>query len=751
MSAQRDTAKIKHTSSYPCPVCKGYDPMPRGQGERCWGFTSGDYVHCTRENFATGADIKFFPGSQTHAHYRTGRCPCGDEHDTAAPRPKVKNPPFIPCRPRQFFDYHDASGRPVYRSERGTRAGEKSFQLSRPDPTAKGGRAYSLKGAELVPYRLPELIAADPSAVVFVTEGEKHVDRLMTQGQVATTNVMGGGKGKWLDSYSPHLAGRDVIVLADNDDTGRDHAEEVAKSVHPHARSVKVVGFPELPPRGDIINWLDAGHTIADLKSLASEAPLWSPAKAEPRAEEPATIPIRPVDTERKPRGFNRTDLGNAERLIARHGENLRYCHPWKKWLAFDGKRWAVDNTAAARRWAKDTARSIYREAAGETDEALRKALASHALVSEQRDRLAAMLNLAEMDCPILPEEMDLDPWALNVQNGTIDLRTGKLRPHRKEDLITQVCRLRFDPAATCPLWDASIALFLPHPELADYFQRLCGYALCGVVEDHVLPICYGDGSNGKSTLLGTLLDVLGPDYAMKTMPDLLMAKGGENHPTERADLFGKRLVVAIETEDGRRLNETMVKEFTGGDRIRARRMREDSWEFPPTHTLIMATNHKPVIRGSDNGIWRRLRLIPFAVQVDGKAADKAMPAKLKSEYPGILAWCVRGCLEWQARGLDEPQAVMDATGDYRKEQDALGRFLEEFTIIARCAKAKARPLYQRYKRWADESNEKNVLSEKAFGQALEKRGLEKKLNNGTWYLGIGLRAEGDDVEEGAI
>lgn len=449
---------------------------------------------------------------------------------------------------------------------------------------------------------------------------------------------------------------------------------------------------------------------------------------------------------------FHLTDLGNAERLVARHGHDLRYCHPWKAWLVWDGRRWKADDTASVRRLARETVRRILAEAAAESDDGRRKELVKWAMASEKRDRVGAMLHLAEAEAgiPILPAEMDTDPWLFNCLNGTIDLRTGKLRTHRRQDVITKLCPVDYDPDAHCPYWLATLAKFFArsaanqHAELIDYWQRVCGYAMAGVIRDHVMPVAYGVGANGKSTIIGALLDVFGFDYAMKSSPDMFMAKKTDSHPTDRADLFGKRLVVAIETEAGRRLNETMVKELTGGDRIRARRMREDFWEFSPTHTLIMATNHKPVIRGTDNGIWRRLRLVPFTVSVSDAEADKGMPAKLRAEAAGILSWCVRGCLEWQRRGLDAPDEIKRATGEYRAQQDVLGGFLEAHTTRGHDFKVRAGALYDRYRQWAESSGE-HVLSLTRFGEALRERGIESQRSGGVWYVGIGLTATEPD------
>jgi putative DNA primase/helicase len=457
----------------------------------------------------------------------------------------------------------------------------------------------------------------------------------------------------------------------------------------------------------------------------------------------PAASAATATQTER----FALTDLGNAERLIARYGPDLRFCHPWRKWIVWDGRRWAIDRTGAARCRMRHTVRAIAAEAAAEDNDHRRKDLMRWAIDSEKKDRIAAALHLAEAESgvPILPEQLNPDRWLLNCVNGTVDLRSGRLRPHRREDLITQLCPVVFDPDAMCPLWSSTLELFLGgNAELIDFFERLFGYSLVGVIRDQLLAVCYGTGANGKSTLLGALLEVLGPDYAMKAAPDMFMAKKHESHPTDRADLFGKRLVVAIETESGHRLNEVLIKELTGGDAIRARRMREDYWQFDPTHTLIMATNHRPVIRGTDNGIWRRLKLIPFTVSVSDERADKTVPERLRAEYPGILAWCVRGCLEWQARGLATPSEVVEATDGYRREQDLIGSFLAECTRSDPSFRTRASVLYARYKAWGEAGSE-FIATQTAFALALQERGFQKHISNGKWYLGIGLVDSGGD------
>jgi putative DNA primase/helicase len=257
-------------------------------------------------------------------------------------------------------------------------------------------------------------------------------------------------------------------------------------------------------------------------------------------------------------------------------------------------------------------------------------------------------------------------------------------------------------------------------------------------VSEQVLPIFFGVGANGKSTLLGIIMEMLGTDYAMKGVRDLLMVKRQEGHSTDRADLFGKRLVVCIETEERRRLAESLVKDLTGGDRQRARRMYQDNFEFRPTHKIILAVNHKPVIADTSHAIWRRVKLVPFNVIIPPAERDRTLSAKLRAELPGILAWCVRGCFDWQRDGLGTPEEVAAATSDYQIEQDTLSRFLEESCIIDGGLRAKASDLLAAYREW---SGDKHV-TQREFGAALTERGFSRFHSGGTWYRGLGLQGD---------
>ena len=348
----------------------------------------------------------------------------------------------------------------------------------------------------------------------------------------------------------------------------------------------------------------------------------------------------------------------------------------------------------------------------------------------------------SEPGIPILPDKFDTDQWALNCTNGTLDLRSGELRPHNRGDLLTNLCPVEFDPAATCPSWDRMVQTILGgDAELIAFVQRAVGFSLTGSVAEQMLFLLWGHGANGKSTFLNAILGMLGPDYGMQAPDGLLLAKRHDSHPTERADLFGKRLVSSAEVEDGRRLNEALVKQLTGGDRVRGRHMREDFWEFEPTHKLWLAVNHKPVIRGTDHGIWRRVKLIPFTVTIGPEDQDKDLPAKLKAELPGILAWAVRGCLDWQQHGLGEPEAVRAAVAQYRGEMDVLGTFLTECCVEGKGCTARAGDVYAAYKKWC-EANGEYVASQTAFGTSIAERGIARRKSNGIWYDGLGLISE---------
>ncbi len=436
------------------------------------------------------------------------------------------------------------------------------------------------------------------------------------------------------------------------------------------------------------------------------------------------------------------TDTGNARRFVQIHRGNVRFCHPWGRWFVWMGTHWAVDDTGEIYRRAKETARAIYHEAEQCEDDTRRQALAKHAVRCESEGRLTAMLSLAESEpgIPVLPDDLDRDPWLLNVRNGTLDLKTGQLRPHRREDLITKCISVAYDPDAQCPTWLAFLRrIFEAKDPLIEFVRRAIGYCLTGDTSEQCLFLCYGRGENGKTTKIQTILGLMA-DYARKTPTETLMVRRGEAIPNDVARLRGARVVAAVEAEEGRRLAESLVKELTGGDTIAARFMRAEWFEFLPQFKIWLATNHKPRIIGTDQAIWRRIRLIPFSVTIPKAEQDRHLTEKLREEWPGILAWAVEGCLAWQQHGLKEPEEVIRATEEYRAEQDLIRAFIEECCYEDSTAWALARDLFGAYRAWAEQNGEKPT-TQKDFGTRLAERGFIRGRGTGNVkkWSGVGL------------
>lgn len=439
------------------------------------------------------------------------------------------------------------------------------------------------------------------------------------------------------------------------------------------------------------------------------------------------------------------TDAGNAERFTARNGHTVRHVHGWGRWLLRDAARWAQDERGEVRELAIETARHLLVEATLEADGNVREKMTKHALASERRDRIMAALDLASSMAPIavVPDELDRDPDLLNVMNGEIDLRTGRLMPHDPAHLMTKLAPVAYDAAAEAPTWRAVLERVLPDPEVRGYAQRAVGYSLTGNVGEHCLFFCYGTGANGKSTFLETLREMLAEgEYAKAAQPDLLLAKKQERHAVELADLRGMRLVSTVEAGEGRAWDEVRVKWLTGGDTISARLMYGNPFSFQPTHKFWIAANHKPRVSGTDLGFWRRVHLIPWTVTIPEEERDHELRAKLRAELPGILRWAVEGCLEWRRAGLRPPAAVLAATADYRSGEDVLGAFLDERCTEKSDGKVDQPSLFAEYRQWAERTGER-IMPARAFGAAIEERGHVRVRSHGrTWIVGLALRQE---------
>lgn len=351
------------------------------------------------------------------------------------------------------------------------------------------------------------------------------------------------------------------------------------------------------------------------------------------------------------------------------------------------------------------------------------------------------MLTLARSYAQVAaaPDALDAKPGVLNCANGTVDLDSGRFRPADPADLLTKQAAAPYDPAAPVPTWRAVLdTAFAGDPEMVDWFQRAVGYAAMGAPREHLLFVCYGTGANGKSTILGAIQDVLG-DYARSLPVDALISHRGEFHPAATADLPGARFVVASEANDGARLDEAVVKRLASTDRITARRMHQDWFEFAPSHVIFLATNHRPTVRGGDGGTARRLVLVPFTVTIPEDRRDPDLPARLRGEAAGILAWVVAGVRAYRDRGLrDFPAAVRRATQDYLAENDTPGLFLEDCTAAEARTTVKSAALYRAYRLWC-EVNGYHAASQTTFAARLKDRASSTNTRAGRLWRGLRL------------
>lgn len=432
--------------------------------------------------------------------------------------------------------------------------------------------------------------------------------------------------------------------------------------------------------------------------------------------------------------GINLTDLGNAKRLVSEHGRDLRYCYPWGKWLIWNGQYWQEDAAGEIYRRAKDVIRLILREASNERDDDRRKGLESHALRCESQNKLQAMIKLAESEVPILPKDFDRDPWLLNVQNGTIYLLDGSLQPHDRDDLISKISPVEFDPEATCPSWTAHLVkLMAGNQNLIGFLRRWFGYCLTGSIDERCMVIFYGMGANGKTITVEAISHIMG-DYAQRTRTETILIKRENSISNDVADLVGSRFVFCSEAEQDKRMAESLVKDLTGGDSISVRKLYQDFFTFKPQFKIVLSTNHKPVIYGTDQAIWDRLKLIPFSVTIpeDERRPIHEMMGIFHDEAPGILTWMVKGCLQWLQGGLQTPEEVKAATKQYRSDMDVLQEFLTDCCTEKTDAKIACTDVYLKFKSWgeAEGLREKEIWSKSTLTRRLKERGFEQKSAN---------------------
>lgn len=468
--------------------------------------------------------------------------------------------------------------------------------------------------------------------------------------------------------------------------------------------------------------------------SPTERAPVQVPEQRGGVAEGTAESPRESDATPGRPTEAKHTDLGNAVLFAEMHGDRLRHLRESRSWYAWRDGRWRRDTTGHAQRAAKDTARQLWEEAYGDD------AAVKWAISSQQETRLRAMLEVAasEPGIALAADDFDRDPFLLACGNGTLDLRTGKLRAHDPADLISLGNEIDYDPDAACPLWQKFLhEVFDGDAELVSYIKRVIGYMLTGDSREQVVFVFHGAGCNGKGTLIERVKLLLGKGLGETAPFETFTRTRADRGPrNDIARLHRSRMVVASESGAGHKLDEAVVKNLSGSDTIAARFLYGEFFEFKPQFKIVLVSNHKPQVDGDDDAIWRRIRLIPFHVSFLERK-DLELSDKLERELPGILTWAVQGCLEWQRDGLGSVASVTEATREYRAEEDTLGAFLDDrCTPSGTVISAELREAYEAY---CVELGEK-PLAANVLGRQLRKRGIQPKAGRIRTYQGISLR-----------
>ena len=649
-----------------------------------------------------------FPRVMQHAADLLGNAPAVLSRKT-----KKKEAPVDDLGPATAkWDYFDAAGHLiaiVYRYD--PPGGKKEF------------RPWDVKRRKMAPpdprplYNQPGM--KDAAQVVLV-EGEKCAQALINAGVTATTAMHGANAPVDKTDWSP-LSGKAVLIWPDRDKPGWEYAAQAAQAIlSAGAKSCHVL----YPPQEAAEGW-DAADAIAEGFDVASFLVHGPRMQIHAVAEDAEPV----VSSDESVWG---TEDALALAFTRRYHRDWRYVAAWGRWLVWDGQRWRNEDTLAA----TDLIRSVCRQTAVRAeDRKLAAKLASSGTVGGV-ERLAR----ADRRHAATTDEWDADPWLLNTPGGVVDLKTGRTRANDRADRMTKITTAT--PRGECPQWRSFLSDVTGGDQnLQDYLQRMVGYALTGSTREHALFFLYGTGANGKSVFVNTLADILG-DYATNAPMDTFMETRTDRHPTDMAGLRGARFVAAIETEQGRRWAESKVKSLTGGDKIAARFMRQDFFEFFPQFKLFVAGNHKPAIRNIDEAMKRRLHLIPFTITVPPEKRDKHLQQKLLAERDGILAWALEGCLAWQRLGrLDPPQQVLDATDEYFEEEDAIGEFLDEDCQQSAVAREAISAIYQRWRERAERRGE-YVGTSRWLTQQLINRGFARtRLHGGAKALsGLSLK-----------
>lgn len=589
----------------------------------------------------------------------------------------------------------------------------------------------------LILYRWPEWANNVLSGVhLIITEGEKDADRAWAEGFQATTNT-GGANRKWAPEYSKAVNAAKIVIIPDEDAPGLDRANRIAESLEKHAKQSQfvILRLPGLPPgKKDLSDWFDAGHTADELRALIDAAFQATQSQQAASVSNPPPPPQSPpISASGNPQPqpvkvYNTTDMGNAERFVDRFGHMVRYCSKLGKdgtWLIWDGMRWQLDERLKIHKLAKEIVPVIYQEAQNATLRSDKERLFKWALDTEALSTRNNMVKDSRPSLAIAVDDLDRHAWLLNCRNGTLDLKTGQIKPHSQGDYLSKLVAFDYDENAKCPEWEKFLMEVQQNKqEMVTYIQKAVGYTLTGDVGEKCMFVLQGPPDTGKSTFV-EMIQILIDEYSTKIQTQTLMYQRERGIPNDIAKLKGTRFVHASEAEEQERLAESRIKELTGGDTVCGCFKYGEEFHFPPTWKIWLSTNNKPKT-GSDKALWNRLKLIPFTRIFTKDEQDKKLRSKLVAEMPGILRWAVEGCLLWQKEGLIEPIDVTGATGKYKDEQDIIGHFIDQQCELDPDYREMAGDLYKSYKQWCQDTGE-YAQSQRAFGLKLTERGLTSK------------------------
>jgi putative DNA primase/helicase len=559
------------------------------------------------------------------------------------------------------------------------------------------------------------------------------------------------GSPELLAELAEGLRGTQVIACGDNDKAGRDFNRKLAEGLKPFGITVYALPIANSGKTGDLTAWRE--HTTAAFPSLLHSAVK----HARPVAKLADTVRAERSEELSEATGADivSSDQGNeAARILAglleRYGDTdamnahalVAWCDGrirWAKGLGFyvwSGKVWQPSEVKVRQEIHRMAAALML---AGKVKEA--RPFATTSRIDDLMTELKAVPSVY-----VAAGDFDDRPDLLSFRNGTVELRSGKLRPHAKGDMLTYCLDIDYEPSATCPRWENFLTEIFPDdPELVPYIQRLCGYGVTGYTDEQCFAVLWGKGANGKSVLTDTLSNVF--RTISKTTPFATFedrASGGI--PNDIAALRGSRLVMASEGESGKPMSEAVLKRVTGKDMIAARFLRQEFFEFKPSFLLMLATNHKPKFRGQDDGLWRRVKMIPFKRFFAPHERDHDLDKKLMAEAQGIAAWAVRGAVEWFAKGLADPACISAATREYKETSDRLSGFFPGTLERADGATMLGSEAYHEYRAWCEAEGlpPKEVWSRNVFYEAMEERGIQKKrVSKGMALAGIRLANEG--------